>query len=91
MKQKKNKDPFESLDEQYKDMITSMGEQEIRNQITITALNQSELMEAKTKDQHLTEAKEVAKEAGAIYREGTKMNKLRIEYARQVLEGMGKI
>ena len=89
MKQKR--DPFEILDDQFKDTIVAMGEDEIRNEIATIALNQEELMIAKKQDQHLQEKKEEAKEAGLVYREGTKFNKLKISYARQVLEDRGKV
>ncbi len=91
MKTKTKKDPYEILDDQFKTMIVAMGEDEIRNEIATVALNQAELMIAKTQDQHLQEKKEEAKEAGAVYREGTKFNKLKISYARQVLEDRGKV
>lgn len=83
------KDPFEDLDPDFKESIEAMTREEIRNKIASIAIAQTELMKAKDSDQALQEAKETAKEAGAVYRDGTKMNKLRIAYASQVLDDKG--
>jgi len=88
---RQKKDPFADLDENFKEDILAMNEEEIRDRIATTALAQADLMAAKSEDQALKEKQEEYKEAGAVYREGTKMNKLRISYARQVLEDRGKI
>ncbi len=84
------KDPFADLEEEFKEVINTLDTTDIRDRITTIALNQADLMSAKVEDQALKEAKEVAKEAGAVYRDGTKMNKLRISYAKQVLDGRGQ-
>lgn len=83
------KDPFEDLDPEFKDALAAMSREEIRNKIASIAIAQSDLLKAKDSDEALQEAKEAAKEAGAIYREGTKMNKLRIAFATQVLQDKG--
>lgn len=84
------KDPFEDLSEDFRSSIEAMDEKDIRARIAQVALDQEALMVAKKADLDLEKAKEVAKEAGAIYRDGTKMNKLKISYARQVLSDRGK-
>ncbi len=84
------KDKFEDLDIDFKDSIAAMTEEEIRAKLAEISLNQAALMQAKSDDEDLKTKKEIAKEAGAIYREGTKANRLRIEWARQVLGDKGK-
>ena len=84
------KDIFEDLPKEFKESVSGMKEAEIRDQITKVSLNQAALMEAKDADQDLTEKKEAAKEAGAQYREGTKVNKAKVAWCRQVLSDQGK-
>lgn len=84
------KDKFDELDEDFRNGIASMSEAEIRERIAKISLDQAALMEAKEQDEDLKAKKEVAREAGAIYREGTKANKLRIGFARRVLGDKGK-
>lgn len=83
------KDKFKDLDGDFKDSVQGMDEAEIRAKISQVALNQVELLQAKEKDQDLERAKAEAKDAGAIYAEGTKQNSLRIMFCKQVLEGRG--
>lgn len=83
------KDPFDALSQEYRDTIAAMSREDIRGRIAQVAIDQAELMDAKTKDLDFQNAKEQAKEAGAVYREGTKMNKLKIEYAKRVLDDKG--
>lgn len=84
------KDPFDALDEEFKDAIVRMDEPGIRDRIATTALDQVTLMGAKDDDIDFQKAKETAKEAGAVYRDGTKINKLKIAFAKRVLEDRGK-
>jgi hypothetical protein len=84
------KDKFKALDSEFKDTIANMSEEEIRATVAKVGLNQVELMKAKEDDQDLAEKKFAASEAGAIYRDGTKFNKLRIEFCHQVLGDRGK-
>ncbi len=84
------KSKFEDLDKDYMTSIESATDDEIRAKIAQVALNNAALQEAKGEDQQLAELKEQVKEAGAIYREGAKANKLRIEYARYMLDSRGK-
>lgn len=84
------KDKFEDLDEDFKDSIAAMDEDAIRSTIAKVSLNQVEMMNAKAGDQDLIQKREAASEAGAVYREGTKMNKLRIEFCHQVLGDKAK-
>lgn len=83
------KDPFEALSEDFRNTIAALSREDIRARIAQVALDQAELMEAKDKDIDFQNAKEQAREAGAVYREGTKMNKLKIEFAKRVLDDKG--
>lgn len=84
------KEAFEDLDSEFKDTVAAMSEEDIRNKLAQVSLNHVELMKAKKDDQDLESKKEAVKEAGAIYREGSKMNKLRIEFCHRVLGDRGK-
>ncbi len=84
------KDPFDALEEEWKDAIARMEESGIRDRIATTALDQATLMGAKDTDIDFQKARETAKEAGAVYRDGTKINKLKIAFAKRVLEDRGK-
>lgn len=83
------KDPFEDLPQDFRDTVDAQSREDIRRTIAQVAIDQAELMEAQSEDVDLQNAKEAAREAGAVYREGTKTNKLKIQYAKQVLEGKG--
>jgi hypothetical protein len=84
------KDPFQDLDEDFRNSIQAMDETDVRRRISDVALDQANLMSAKDEDVDLQKAKEVAKEAGAVYRDGTKANKLKISFCKRVLEDRGK-
>lgn len=85
----KDKDPFESIPEEFKDAVAGMSVDEIKQRIAQVALDQVELMKAKKEDQDLFEKKEAYKEAGALYREGTKLNKTKIEYCKMMIDSKG--
>lgn len=84
------KDKFADLDSDFKDAVAGMNEAEIRDRIAKISLDQAALLEAKANDIDLKTKREEANVAGAIYREGSKMNRLRIEYVRRVLDDKGK-
>jgi len=84
------KDPFASLDAEFKDGVANMPIEDIKKRVAEIALELDRLMEAKKKDQDLEEKLEAAKDAGAVYREGQKSAKLRIRYAQTILEARGK-
>ncbi len=86
----KPKDKFADLGEEFKDTINSLGENEIRQRIAKISLNHAALMEAKENDEDLKTKKMVAREAGAVYREGAKAQKLSIEFCRARLKELGK-
>lgn len=73
------------------EQIHNASDEEIKKAISTVAINQTELMIAKKDDQALEEAKEVYNAAGALYRDGTKLNRLKISYAHHILESRGKV
>lgn len=84
------KDKFADLDEDFKNGVAGMDEVSIRRKISEVALNQEALLDAKADDEDFQQKKAIAKEAGAVYREGTKANKLRIAWCKRVLGDKGK-
>lgn len=88
-KMKAEKDPFANLDSDFKDAILQGEEAAVRAAASKVALDQEELMSAKADDEDLKQAMAAASVASAVYREGTKMNKLRIKFIRSVLKSRG--
>ena len=84
------KDVFEDLPEEFKEAVAGMDEAGIHDVLAKISLNQGALMEAKDADEDLATKKEIAKEAGSSYREGTKMNKNKVAWCRRVLSDKGK-
>ena len=84
------KDPFEALESDFKNLIENLPSEDVKKKVAEVAFELDRLMEAKKADQDLAEKTEAAKDAGAIYREGAKMAKLRIRYASMILEARGK-
>jgi hypothetical protein len=89
-KLKTEKDPFAALTDEFKDAVASSSPEEIMTRIAETAIAEQENQQAKTEDEDLAEKKAAATFAGEQYKEATKMNKLKIKYARRVLEDKGK-
>ncbi len=88
---KKEKDPWADLDQDFKSAIEGGDEAMIRAKISEVAIVNAQLMDAKDQDLDLAEKSEIFKEAGAVYREGAKQNKLKIKYAKKMLESQGKL
>ena len=88
-KEKAQKDPFIDVPEEFKDAVAGMNVDEIKQRIAQVALDQVELMKAKKEDGDLLEKREAYKEAGMGYREGTKMNRVKIEYCKQMIDNKG--
>jgi hypothetical protein len=85
------KDPFQDLDQAWKDAITGMSPDEIKKKVSEVAIELSRIIQAKKEDEDLKAKMIEAKEAGAVYRDGQKMALLRIKFAKQTLEDKGKI
>lgn len=87
---KGEKDPYAELDSEWKDGIASMSDEDIKQRVADIALNYEELMKAKKNDEDLKQKVAEATEAGRVYKEGAKGSRLRIQYARMILEARGK-
>lgn len=87
---KNKKNPFDALEQEWKDRLNVMDEVTIRKEISKVALDQVALMQAKKEDEDLKAKQEAYKIASEVYREGTKTNKLKVEYAKSVLDSQGK-
>lgn len=88
-KLKAKKDKFDDLSPEFRDSVAAMNRKDIRERIAQIALDNQALLEEKEKDTDFQKAREQAKEAGAIYREGIKINKLKIAYAKRCLDDKG--
>lgn len=86
----KKKSPFADLDQEFKDTIDNMSDEDIKKRVSEVAIAEHENRANKAKDEDLAEKVAAAKFAGEQYREATKMNKLRIAYAHFILESRGK-
>lgn len=87
---KNKKDRFADLEDEFKADVQAADDDKIKRMVSEASLNHGALMEAKGKDEDLKEKREVASEAGAVYREGTKRYKLKVEFCRLVLDTRGK-
>lgn len=84
------KNEFEDLDQDYTNELANLTSEELKGKVAEIALELQALMEAKDNDEDLKQAVEVAKEAGAVYREGAKGAKVRIKFIKRLLESRGK-
>jgi hypothetical protein len=85
-----DKDPFADLPAEFKDKLASMNEVDIRKEVSKVALDEEENVRLKEEDLDLKALKEQVKEASKVYRESSKENRLKIKFARRVLEDQGK-
>lgn len=83
------KDPFAELPTDWKDAVAQDTTEGINKRIAEVAKATEELESAKVKDQDYQEKKEALKEAGAVYREGKKANRLKTLYCIRVLKDRG--
>lgn len=88
-KQKKERDKFEALEQEFKDSVNSATEDEVRKVISTTALNHASLMASQIDDQDWQEAKARYQEANSVYSESNKVTKLKIVYCREILQARG--
>ena len=89
MRRRNKHDPFAGLDGDFKDAVTGSTTEEIRRRISKVAAAEEENLKAQKDDQQLKEAKQAAKDAGEQYREGTKLNRLRIRWCLRTLKDRG--
>lgn len=90
MKGRKKKGKWDDLDMEWKMAVASAKDDDIHTRLKDLALGRSALLDARSKDQQLKEAKEAASQAGEVYRDGLKGNAMRVAYIREVLESRGK-
>lgn len=88
---KKNKVPFENLDEDFKTEVEALSEEGLRGKISQIAINEHEIREAKKQDQDLEEKRVAYSEAGETYRSSSKANRERTAYCYHLLEASGKV
>lgn len=86
----KGSDPWGALDEEFKENAEHMDEGELRDKIAQVTLNQAALEEAKLEDTDYESKRNAFQNAGAVYREGKKMNGLRLKFLRSMLEAKSK-
>lgn len=86
---KKNKSPYEDLPQDWKDSVGSKSIAEINDEIATIAKREQENLKAMKDDPDLENLKWQVKEAAGPYREASKANKLKVQYAIEVLEAKG--
>lgn len=84
------KDPFAELDTEWKDAVAQSNDDDIKKRVAEIALELEKLRAAKKLDTDYISKVNEAKEAGRVYKEGEKGARLRIQYARSILEARGK-
>lgn len=89
MAKAEKKEQFADLSDEYKSAIDAMTRDEIKKRVAEVALENAALMKAKKDDGDLAEKRELYREAGSVYRDAAKQNKLKIEYAKAVLDSKG--
>jgi len=83
------KGPFDELPTDFKDAVASACPEDINKRIAQIAKDTEALLKARDEDQDYQTKKEELKEAGAVYRDGKKANRLKILYCVQVLGDKG--
>lgn len=84
------KGKFDDLTTEFKDAVAQSTPEEINSRIATIAKDTEALVKAQAEDQDYQTKKEALKVAGEVYRDGKKMNRLKIQYAIQVLADKGK-
>ena len=80
---------IKNVEEGLKERLDAMSREELKAYVGKVALDELLNQETKKNDQDLTDKKEAVKAASAGYKEATKANKTRIEYAKSILDGQG--
>lgn len=88
-KVKVKKDKFSDLPDEFKDAVHGASREEIDHRIAEIAKSTEELLMSQERDVDYQDKKAAFKEAGAIYRDGKKANRLKIQYCLQVLGDKG--
>lgn len=96
---KKEQDSIDSINEDLaalgedglKEKLDAMPKEELKAFIGQITLNEMENQKQKKEDKDLEEKVKAAKSAGAKYKDVTKANKTKVEYAKYLLEGQGVV
>ncbi len=86
----KKKGKFDDLPTEFKDAVAQSSPEDINERIATITKDTEALLKARDTDQDYLSKKEALKEAGAIYRDGKKANRLKVLYCIQVLGDKGK-
>ena len=86
---KAKKGPYDDLPTEFKDAVAQSSPEDINARIATITKETEALLKARDDDQDYQSKKEALKEAGAVYREGKKANRLKVLYAMQVLADKG--
>jgi hypothetical protein len=85
------KDKFANLDSDFKDKVAASSAEEIDGILAQIAKDTEALLQAKDADADLDAKKEAYKEAGQVYRDGAKENRLKTRFCMRVLNDQGKL
>lgn len=86
---KRPKDPFSALPETFKDACAAAQTDELQGRLASTAKDEEENQSAKRADQQLKEKAKEYQLAGQVYKEATKLNKLKTQYVIRILADRG--
>lgn len=81
---------FKKLDQEWRDDMLGRGTPQLYKSVVEYVFNLIGLEMAKEVDEDLHQLKEALKTANEVYTEGKKVNTLRVEFIRQVLEDRGE-
>lgn len=80
---------FNEIPVEWRDRVAGLSADEIKDIIAEVAGDENENQKAKDEDRDLAEKRVLFQEAGAQYKEGTKMNRLKTKFALRVLGDRG--
>lgn len=83
------KNPYDLIDEEWKNAVNGATPADINSRISEVAKAEELNQRLKGEDEDLANRKAEAKDAGQQYADATKVNKLKITYAVEVLKGKG--
>lgn len=84
------KDPYEGLSGDWRAAVEGAKDDEFQKKLSEVALEQQQILDDIAKDTDYQEAKARLKVAGESYRDRRKTVKLKLKFAKRVLESRGK-
>lgn len=78
------KDRFAALPDDWKEKAKHASKEEIREMFAKVGHDEATNRAAQKADQDLQEKKEAAREANAVYAEGTKVNRLKLDFLKEI-------